>query len=207
MVFSLHRRAEDILYRLFRPNVYLWGPEVGSGIWSPQKRLGGTAKEKTTTTTTNNQTRTQKQHQMFAIIACQHTARVQSQTERTKEPSRFWIPCWVLGVCLSVCVCARVFSFYPWWWHLNNQTDTNRKYVTPHTDIRCNDTIDPIDTIDTQSFRNTIPDRNLLIKKIRDHVRIFLGKHSSVHMQASSHFHCTTDHTTLPNINLVTACV
>lgn len=23
----------------------MWGPEVGSGIWSPEKRLGGTAKK------------------------------------------------------------------------------------------------------------------------------------------------------------------
>lgn len=42
--FYPHRPIEGYLQRIFRANVFMWRPEMGSWTWSPKKRLGGTAK-------------------------------------------------------------------------------------------------------------------------------------------------------------------
>lgn len=45
--FRISRGIGGNLSRILRPNVYMWGPKMGSRIRSAQERLGGTANQKT----------------------------------------------------------------------------------------------------------------------------------------------------------------
>lgn len=56
LFFNLYpnRTIEGYLQRILRANVFMWRPEMGSWTWSPKKRLGGTAKNKTKQKYTKN---------------------------------------------------------------------------------------------------------------------------------------------------------